>query len=240
MTANHAGGRWRVRYRTRPPLTVSKWRSDVTLPDPERPFKITVGVTFNALAENGMPDLSKEGKFLRGVENGLKADLPRYKAVLVLSITSQGKREWVAYAPSHDWMQTWAPGFAKRWFKNRSGQISAAEDAGWTTYRAFSGRRDTTAAWIYILSRNENGTWLPFYVGQTTDVEARIEEHYRAGRLGPGTKWTVLETGGIPDDGSSTGVEQITTDLFGRKNVGRGSLENEIDALAKPRNREPG
>jgi hypothetical protein len=58
MTANHAGGRWRVRYRTRPPLTVSKWRSDVTLPDPERPFKITVGVTFNALAENGIAEPS--------------------------------------------------------------------------------------------------------------------------------------------------------------------------------------
>lgn len=38
-------------------------------------------------------------------------------------------------------MQTWAPDFASRWFQDRTCQISAAEDAGWTAYRAFSGRR---------------------------------------------------------------------------------------------------
>jgi hypothetical protein len=145
MTGNRAGGRWRVSYRTRPPLSVIKWRSDVTLPDPERPFKITVGVMFNALAENGMPDLSIEREFLTGVENDLRADLSRYGAVHVLSVTGGGNREWVAYAPSHDWLQTWAPGFATRWFQNHTSQITAAEDADWMTYRAFSGRRD---AWI--------------------------------------------------------------------------------------------
>ncbi len=219
MTDEPAAGRWRVSRRTSPPLTVCKWRSDVTLPDPERPFKITVGVIFNALAENGMPDLSVEREFLTAVENDLEADLPRYGAILVLSITGQGNREWVAYAPSHEWMQAWAPAFAKRWFKNHTSQISAAEDAAWTTYRAFSGRQDN---WIYILSRSEGGKWLPFYVGQTTDVEARIGQHFRTGRLGPGTKWTVLATGGIPDDGASVGVEQISINLFGRKNLGRG------------------
>ncbi len=109
-TEDAAAGRWHVSYSTKPPLTVSRWRSDVTVPDPQRPFKITVGVMFNALAENGMPDLGAEGEFLAGVWNDLSADLPRYGAVLVLSVTGSGNREWVAYAPSHDWLQTWAPG----------------------------------------------------------------------------------------------------------------------------------
>ena len=127
-TEDTAAGRWRVSYSTKPPLTVSKWRSDVTVPDPQRPFKITVGVMFNALAENGMPDLGAEGEFLAGVWNDLCADLPSYGAVLVLSVTGSGNREWVAYAPSHDWLRTWAPDFTERWFQNRSCQISAAED----------------------------------------------------------------------------------------------------------------
>jgi Family of unknown function (DUF695) len=236
-TEDAAAGRWHVSYSTEPPLTVSRWRSDVTVPDPQRPFKITVGVMFNALAENGMPDMGAEREFLAGVWNDLSADLPRYGAVLVLSITGSGNREWVAYAPSHDWLQTWAPGFAKRWFQNRSCQISAAEDPDWTTYRAFSGQRDTAATLIYILSRNESGTWLPFYVGQTADVAARIDQHFRAGRLGPGTRWTILHTDALPDGGPSVGAEQIAINLFGRKNLGHGSLENEIDVLAKPGNR---
>jgi hypothetical protein len=235
MAGDTAGGRWHVSYSMGPPLTVSRWRSDVRFPDPERPFKITVGVMFSALAGNGMPDMSAEGEFLAGVQNDLRADLPGYGAVLVLSVTGSGNREWVAYAPSGDWVQAWAAGFAGRWFQNRSCQISAAEDAGWVTYREFSGRRDVAMTWIYVLTRSEGGTWLPFYVGQAADVPARMEQLYRAGRLGPGTKLTVLDTpGGTPDDGPSAGAEQAVIDVFGRKNIGRGSLENEIDVLAKP------
>lgn len=136
-TEDTAGGRWRVTVSVGPP-TIVKWRCDVTFPDPERPFKITVGVKFNALAANGMPDMSVERQFLTGVTNDLKADLPGYGAELLLSITSQGHREWVAYAASHDWMQTWAPGFAKRWMQDRSFRIDAAKDPDWRTYRAFT------------------------------------------------------------------------------------------------------
>jgi hypothetical protein len=237
MTEDTVGGRWKVSYshNADQSVTVSKWRADVHFPDPERPYKITVGVMFNALADNGMPDLSIERELLDGAWNDLNTDLPRYGAVLVLSVTGGGNREWVAYAPSHDWLQTWAPGFAERWFKHHTCQISAAEDPDWTTYRSFSGRLDTAEVRIYILFRNDGGKWLPFYVGQTTNVAARIADHFRAGRLGPGTRWAVLETRGMPEGGPAVGTEQIATDLFGRKNLGRGCLENEIDALANPR-----
>ena len=140
-TPDAAGGRWRVSMDGGPPPTVVKLRSDVTCPDPERPFRITVGVMFNVLAENGMPDMSSEGALLTGVEKDLSAELPGYGAVHVLSVTSRGNREWTAYAPSHDWMQAWAPAFASRWFADHTCQIGADEDEGWTVYRAFSGRR---------------------------------------------------------------------------------------------------
>jgi hypothetical protein len=78
MTEDTNGGRWRVSYSTEPSLTLSKWRSDVHFPDPERPYMITVGVMFNALAENGMPDLSVQRELLDGIWNDLRADLPRY------------------------------------------------------------------------------------------------------------------------------------------------------------------
>jgi hypothetical protein len=140
MTEDTAGSRWQVSVGPGPPPTVAKWRSDVTFPDPGRSFKITVRVAFNALAENGMPDMRAEREFLAAVEKDLSADLPGYGAVLVMSITAQGNREWVAYAPSQDWVQAWAPGFAERWFKDRICLIGAAKDADWTTYLAFSGR----------------------------------------------------------------------------------------------------
>ena len=49
-----------------------------------------------------------------------------------------GNREWVAYAPSHEWVKAWAPGFADRWFGEYTHQISVARDADWTAYRAFA------------------------------------------------------------------------------------------------------
>jgi hypothetical protein len=57
MTEDTAGDLWRVTISVGPP-TIVKWLCDATCPDPERPFKITVGVRFNALAANGMPDMS--------------------------------------------------------------------------------------------------------------------------------------------------------------------------------------
>lgn len=134
-------GLWQVSIDQGPPPTVVKFRTDVTCPDPERPFMITVGVMFNAQAENGMPDMSIEGEFLAGVEKDLQRNLPSHGAIHVLSVTSHGNREWFAYAPSHDWMQTWAPDFASRWFDHHTFKISAAKDADWAAYRAFSGRQ---------------------------------------------------------------------------------------------------
>jgi hypothetical protein len=97
VTEGAAGGLWQVSIDRGPPPIVVKWRSDVTCPDPERPFMITVGVMFNVQAENGMPDMSSEGELLTGVEKDLHRNLPSYGAIHVVSATSRGNREWIAY-----------------------------------------------------------------------------------------------------------------------------------------------
>ena len=137
-TADLDNSRWKVSIRQVPP-TVIRWRLDVAVPDPDRTFKITVGFMFNQLAANGMPDPSAEGPHMKAVQDDLEAVLASHGALWVLSVTGQGNREWVAYAPSHEWVETWAPGFADRWFGEYTHQISVARDAEWKAYRAFAG-----------------------------------------------------------------------------------------------------
>jgi Family of unknown function (DUF695) len=138
VTADVHNPLWKVSIREVPP-TVVRWRSDVTVPDPDRAFKVTVGFMFNHLAENGMPDSRAEGPHMKAVQDDLKAVLASHGALWVLSVTGQGNREWVAYAPSHEWVEAWAPGFAGRWFREHTHQIGVARDPEWKTYRAFTG-----------------------------------------------------------------------------------------------------
>jgi hypothetical protein len=45
----------------------------------------------------------------------------------------------VTYAPSQEWVEAWALGFASRWFREYTHQISVVLDREWKTYRAFTG-----------------------------------------------------------------------------------------------------
>ena len=121
------------------PLTIVRWRSNVEVPDPGRTFKITVGFMFNQLAANGMPDTNAEGPHMNAIQGDLTAVLEAHGARWVLSVTGSGNREWVAYAASEEWVEAWAPGFADRWLRDYTHQISVVSDPDWTTYRAFTG-----------------------------------------------------------------------------------------------------
>jgi hypothetical protein len=76
---------------------------------------------------------------MKAVQDDLTAVLASHDALWVLSVTGQGNREWVAYAPSHEWVEAWAPGFADRWFPEHTHKTSVARDREWKTYRAFTG-----------------------------------------------------------------------------------------------------
>jgi hypothetical protein len=141
VTAEDDEGVWNVSAGTGEVPVLSRWRSDVTVADPRWPVKITIGVMFNARLENGMPDLAVEGDFLEAVEQDVIVSLAKRDAELVLVVTGDGNREWIAYASSHDWLAEWAPAFDERWFGGHTCRIAAENDPTWSTYQTFTGQK---------------------------------------------------------------------------------------------------
>lgn len=116
---------------------IARWLRDRPLPNRALPIKITVGVMYQDARPDGMP-AQNEHQFLGDVEEALISDLAEHHAHLVLVVTSQGAREWVAYADSADWLNNWAPRFADTYLRPRPHDINAVLDHDWTTYRAFT------------------------------------------------------------------------------------------------------
>jgi hypothetical protein len=119
-------------------LMICRWRKDMRAVDPARPVKITVGVMFTSRRPDGMPGSPAENDFLGGVEEALANEFRANGATFVLVVTANGAREWVAYAPSADWLSEWAPGFAARHFGDRPHDINAIYEPSWETYLAFT------------------------------------------------------------------------------------------------------
>jgi hypothetical protein len=117
---------------------VVRWRQCDLVPDRVRPVKVTIGVMFDDVRPDGMPSGQAENDFLGLVEEALVGELAERGGGLVLVVTSQGGREWVAYACSADWLTSWAPAFAQRCLALHGHDINAVLDPEWTTYRAFS------------------------------------------------------------------------------------------------------
>jgi hypothetical protein len=136
VTAEEATDVWVLAEAAGPPRTECRWPR--TQPDPVLPVRILVGVMFECVAADGMPAGEAEHDVLQAVEQALISELPRYGARLVLVVTWHGAREWIAYASSADWLDSWAPDFAQRWLKPRAFQIDAAEDVGWSAYLTFA------------------------------------------------------------------------------------------------------
>jgi hypothetical protein len=131
-------GTWTLAQAAGPPRLAVRWRQCDAVPDRARPVKVTVGVMFDDVRPDGMPAGQAENDFLGLVEEALFGELAERGARLVLVVTSQGAREWVAYASSADWLTGWAPAFAQRCLAPRGHDINAVLDLEWTTYRAFS------------------------------------------------------------------------------------------------------
>jgi hypothetical protein len=138
MTAFEEDGTWTLGVLTGPPRVICRWRSDLTVPDPGRPVKVTVRVGFKDTRQGGMPDGDAENDYLAAVEEALVQELPVHGAVLALVLTGDGSREWVAYAASQGWLAAWSPEFADRWLSGRDAEIRAAAEPDWLTYKTFS------------------------------------------------------------------------------------------------------
>jgi hypothetical protein len=122
-----------------PARVVCRWRSDLTVPDPDRPVKVTVRVMFEHARQDGMPVGDAENDYLATIEEALVRELPAHGAVLAMVVTGKGNREWVAYSASQTWLADWSPVFADRWLTGRAAEIRAEADPNWTTYEMFSG-----------------------------------------------------------------------------------------------------
>lgn len=115
-------------------------RSKQAKRDRSRPVRVTVKIGLAQPDPDGLPGL-EEMDFLAGVEEILFSELQQQGAELVLVVTANRAREFIAYSASHDWLEAWGPSVISRWGEGRPGTgIDAAAEPDWATYRAFAVR----------------------------------------------------------------------------------------------------
>jgi len=103
-------------------------------PDLRRPIKVTIGIQFPNPKPNGLPSV-EDDEHLGAMEEALFAELPAVAdAAPVLVLTTNGMREWIVYAATHQWLQSWAPDFQERFLKGRPGKVEATQEPGWGTF----------------------------------------------------------------------------------------------------------
>jgi Family of unknown function (DUF695) len=104
-------------------------------PDPSRPVKITVKVGFADPRPDGWPGPS-DLDALEAIEETLVTEFESFGAELVLVVTANNAREFVAYAATHDWLEQWGPTVTDRWSQGRPGTgLEAILEEDWETFR---------------------------------------------------------------------------------------------------------
>lgn len=113
-------------------------RSKAAKRDRSRPVKVTVKIGVARPDADGLPELG-ELKVMADIEDILVRELADYGAELVLVITGNYAREFIAYSASTEWLPHWGPSLISRWGHGRPGTGLAAElEPDWATYRAFA------------------------------------------------------------------------------------------------------
>ncbi|MEZ0579771.1 DUF695 domain-containing protein [Nocardioides sp. MH1] len=105
--------------------------------DRSRPVRVTVKLGVARPDEHGFPD-GAEMDQLSEIEEQLFTELEQHGAELVLVITANRAREFIAYGADHEWLEAWGPTVLERWAEGRPGTgVEAALEPDWATYRAF-------------------------------------------------------------------------------------------------------
>jgi hypothetical protein len=79
--------------------------------------------------------------FLADVEEALFTELQQHGTELVLVVTANYAREFIAYCASHDWLEAWGPTAISRWGEGRPGTgVEAVAEPDWVTYKSFAVR----------------------------------------------------------------------------------------------------
>ena len=114
-------------------------RSKRTDPDPTRPVKVTVRIGFAEPDSRGWPGPA-DHDFLQDAEETLLTELSENGAELVLIVTGNRAREFIAYCPTYEWLEGWGPSVLSRWGTGRLGTgLDAVTEPDWATYRAMTG-----------------------------------------------------------------------------------------------------
>jgi hypothetical protein len=115
---------------------IARWdlAAQRSCPDRARPIKITIGVQCVNAKPNGLPSLDDMALF-EAMEEAMFAELPTLAGTSpVLVLTTNGMREWIIYARTHEWLGSWAPAFQERFMKGRPGKVEATEEPDWETF----------------------------------------------------------------------------------------------------------
>ena len=112
----------------------ARWQNSATSPDPERPIKVTIRIGFTDPSPFGLPG-SRDEEPLLVIEDVLLDELSAHNASLVMVVTGNNAREFIAYASSHDWLDEWGPTVLERWASGRPGTgVEAVSEPDWATF----------------------------------------------------------------------------------------------------------
>jgi len=118
-------------------LTFARYKQ--TKRDRSRPIRVTIKIGIARPDEDGLPG-PDEMDDLEVVEETLFSELRERGADLVLVVTSNYAREFIAYCASHEWLEAWGPSVLSRWGEGRPGTgLEAVAEPDWATYRNFAG-----------------------------------------------------------------------------------------------------
>jgi Family of unknown function (DUF695) len=117
---------------------LSRWRKKLRVPDRTRPIKILVLFAYSQYREDGLPSAEELDSFEK-IEATLIHEMASNDAALVLVLTGNFAREFIAYGSTVDWLQDWGPTVLSRWSDTHFGiEVSADFDPKWTEFRRFT------------------------------------------------------------------------------------------------------
>ena len=116
----------------------TRWRPQDVIPHPDRPTRIIVKFIYATDRPDGLPAPETIDE-LDAVEEVLARELPEYGAELVLVLTGNTAREFIAYAPSAHFLEGYAQSIVDRWSEGFVGiGIEAGDDPQWESFQRFT------------------------------------------------------------------------------------------------------
>jgi len=116
----------------------TRWRPQSVIPHPDRPSRIIVKFIYSTDRADGLPS-DETIEELDAVEGVLARELAEFGADLVLVLTGNSAREFIAYGPSAEFLDGYGPTILARWAEVGIGRgIEAGNDPNWESFQRFT------------------------------------------------------------------------------------------------------